>query len=85
MKLIFDLALSMGKISEEYYKDAISLIKEYDLVTSLDFTPDREKFYDAMKSDKKVSNQSIVFVMPKNRKEVEIENNIDKKLILQGI
>lgn len=85
MKLIFDLALSMGKISEEYYKDAISLIKEYDLVTSLDFTPNREKFYDAMKADKKVSNQSIVFVMPKNRKEVEIENNIDKKLILQGI
>ncbi len=85
MKLIFDLALSLGKISEEYYKDAISLIKEYDLVTSLDFTPDKEKFYEAMKSDKKVSNQSIVFVMPKNRKEVEIENNIDKKHILQGI
>ena len=85
MKLIFDLALSLGKISEEYYKDAISLIKEYDLVTSLDFTPDKEKFYEAMKSDKKVSNQSIVFVMPKNRKVVEIENNIDKKHILQGI
>ena len=85
MKLIFDLALSLGKISEEYYKDSIYLIKEYDLVTSLDFTPDKEKFYDAMKSDKKVSNQSIVFVMPKNRKEVEIENNIDKKYILQGI
>ena len=85
MKLIFDLALSMGKISEEYYKDAISLIKEYDLVTSLDYTPDREKFYDAMKSDKKVSNQSIMFVMPKDRKEVGMENKIDKKLILQGI
>ena len=85
MKLIFDLALSLGKISEEYYKDAIYLIKEYDLVTSLDFTPDKEKFYEAMKSDKKVSNQSIVFVMTKNRKEVEIENNIDKKHILQGI
>ena len=85
MKLIFDLALSLGKISDEYYKDAISLIQKYDLVTSLDFKPDKEKFYDAMKSDKKVSNQSIVFVMPKNRKEVEIENNIDKKHILQGI
>ena len=85
MKLIFDLALSLGKISEEYYKDSIYLIKEYDLVTSLDFTPDKEKFYDAMKSDKKISNQSIVFVMPKNRKVVEIENNIDKKYILQGI
>ena len=85
MKLIFDLALSLGKISEEYYKDSIYLIKEYDLVTSLDFTPDKEKFYDSMKSDKKVSNQSIVFVMPTNRKEVEIENNVDKKHILQGI
>lgn len=85
MKLIFDLALSLGKISEEYYKDAISLIQEYDLVTSLNFTPDKEKFYDSMKSDKKVSNQSIVFVMPTNRKEVEIENNVDKKHILQGI
>ena len=85
MKLIFDLALSLGKISEEYYKDSIYLIKEYDLVTSLDFTPDKEKFYDSMKSDKKISNQSIVFVMPTNRKEVEIENNVDKKHILQGI
>lgn len=85
MKLIFDLALSLGKISGEYYKDAISLIQEYDLVTSLDFTPDKENFYDSMKSDKKVSNQSIVFVMPTNRKEVEIENNVDKKHILQGI
>ena len=85
MKLIFDLALSLNKISEDYYNKALSLIDNYNLITHLDFKPNKEEFYEAMKSDKKVSNRFINFVMPINPKEVELMNNVDKKLILQGI
>ena len=38
-----------------------------------------------MQSDKKVSNQSINFVLPTNEYEVKITNNIDKKIILKSI
>lgn len=85
MKLIFDLALEMNKISKDYYNKAIQLLNDYELLTKLDFEPNREEFYSSMKSDKKVSNHTINFVMPTNEKEVEIVNNIDKNLVLKGI
>lgn len=85
MKLIFDLALELNKISKDYYEKSIELIKEYDLITKMDFKPNKEEFYTSMQSDKKVSNQTINFVMPTNEKEVEIMNNIDKNLVLKGI
>jgi 3-dehydroquinate synthase len=85
MKLIFDLALETNSITNEYYQKAIKLLNDYNLITSLDFQPDKEKFYDSMHSDKKVTNKTINFVMPINEKEVKIVNKIDKKIILQGI
>lgn len=85
MKLIFDLALSTEKVRKEYYDKAIKLINDYSLITKLDFEPNKEEFYKSMQSDKKVANQSINFVMPTNEYEVEITNNIDKNIILQGI
>lgn len=85
MKLIFELALSTQKISKEYYEKSIKLINDFNLITELDFKPDKEEFYTSMQSDKKVSNQSINFVLPTSEYEVEITNNIDKNTILQGI
>ncbi len=85
MKLIFELALSLGKIDKAYRDKAVSILNAYNLVTELDFNPDKEIFYNSMLSDKKVSNGGVVFVMPVAPKKVEITNNIDKKLILQGI
>ena len=85
MKLIFDLAKSTNEISEEYYNKALKLITEYALLTELDFNPDKEEFYISMQADKKVSNQSINFVIPTNEHEVKIVNNIDKNIILKGI
>lgn len=85
MKLIFDLALSLNKIDENYYNGAISLLNDYKLITKLDFKPDTEKFYTAMQADKKVCNSSIIFIMPTKPQEVQKENNIDKNLILKGI
>ncbi len=85
MKLIFELAKKLNAVSEEYYNSAITLLKDYELITGLDFKPDKEAFYNAMKSDKKVSDSSINFVMPVDRFKVQIINNIDKNLVLAGI
>ena len=85
MKSIFDLALTTNKIQKEYYNKAIKLISEYNLITELDFTPNKEEFYTSMQSDKKVANQSINFVIPTEEYEVEIINGIDKNIVLQGI
>ncbi len=85
LKLIFDLALNLNKITGEYHNEAIKLLNDYELITKLDFKPDRKEFYEAMKSDKKVKDKNIVFIMPKNKKEAEIYANCDKNLILRGI
>ena len=85
MKIIFDLALNTGSISDEYYNRAINLLKNYNLVTDFHIKLDEELFYDAMRTDKKVSDGNINFVMPVGEKEVGMRNNIDKKRILSGI
>ena len=85
MKIIFDLALETGTINRDYYNRATKLLSDYNLVTDFQIKLDEELFYDAMKSDKKVSDGNINFVMPVGFKEVAFKNNIDKKHILSGI
>lgn len=85
MKLIFELAYNLGKIEKAYRDKAISILNSYNLLTELDFTPDKEQFYKAMHSDKKVTEGEIVFVMPIAQKKAEIIKNIDKNIVLQGI
>ncbi len=85
MKLVFNLAKSLNNISEDYYNEAVSLLNDYELITELDFSPSKNDFFEAMKSDKKVTDKNIIFIMPKARKEVEICDNCDKNLILRGI
>ncbi|MBQ9244973.1 3-dehydroquinate synthase [bacterium] len=85
MKYIFCIAKELNKISIDYYNSAIELINQYGLITDVDFSVDKEKFYSLMKSDKKVSDSNINFVMPNDNFKVSIEHNIDKNLILKGI
>ncbi len=85
MKFIFDLALGLNKISKDYYNEAIKLLNDYELITTLDFKPNKEEFYETMKSDKKVKDKNMVFIMPKSKKEAEILNNCDKNHVLRGI
>lgn len=85
MKLIFDLALKLSFINEDYYERSVDLLRAYGLVTNLDIDVNKEEFYLAMKSDKKVSSGNINFVMPIGEKEVKIMSDIDKKLVLCGI
>ena len=85
IKLIFDLALKLELIQREYYDRAVTLLSDYKLITKLDFEVDKESFYNAMKSDKKVSSGCINFVMPVGEKDVRLINQIDKKMVLCGI
>lgn len=85
LKLIFDLALKLELIQREYYDRAVTLLSDYKLITKLDFEVDKESFYNAMKSDKKVSSGCINFVMPVGEKDVRLINEIDKKMVLCGI
>lgn len=85
MKLIFDLALNLGLIDKSYYDRALKLLTDYNLCINPDITFSKDAFYNAMKSDKKVSSGKINFVMPFSPKEVKIMNDIDKKLVLRGI
>lgn len=85
MYLIFELAKKMNSISDEYYNSSIALLNQYGLMSKVHekFNPD--EFYETMKSDKKVSDSSINFVMPSGNKEVIITSDVDKKLVLSGI
>ncbi|MCD7740400.1 MAG: 3-dehydroquinate synthase [Candidatus Gastranaerophilales bacterium] len=85
MKMVFDLAEKINFISEEYYHSAVNLINDYGLTTKFDLHLCEETFYEAMLSDKKVKDNKINFVMPVDNYEVQIVDNIDKKLFLQGI
>lgn len=85
MYLIFKLAKDKSYITDEYYNSAIKLLDNYSLMSSVKekFNPD--EFYETMKSDKKVSDAAINFVIPTKEFEVEITNNIDKKSVIMGI
>ncbi len=85
MKFVFDLSLRLNLINEKYYQNCINLINKYNLKTELDIKFSKDKFYEAMHSDKKVSGGKINFVLPVIGNKVEIKNNIDKNIVVQGI
>ena len=85
MKLIFDLSKEIKIVDDKYYNEAISLLNDYSLLTKLSDEFEKEEFYNAMKSDKKVADKKINFVMPKGRKKVQLKSNIDKNDVLKGI
>lgn len=85
MYMIFKLAKDSNLITDEYYSEAINLLDDYGLLSSIDDKFNKDEFYETMKSDKKVSDSSINFVLPIDRYSVEIKNNIDKNIIIAGI
>lgn len=85
MRLAFELARGLNIISDEYFSEAVNLIKDYGLLTEADDRFNPEEFYNSMCSDKKVLNGRIKFVLPIQGKEVCIKDNIDKNMVLRGI
>lgn len=83
--MIFALKLAYEKelITQNYKNESVELIKKYNLVTEIpDFNP--EKILEAMKSDKKVKNGQINFVLPTEKLAVECFN-IEPKDILKAL
>lgn len=85
MRAVFDIARVENYISQDYYQKALDLICEYELITETDKHFNENEFYNVMLGDKKVSDNKINFVIPCDEKKVEITNNIDKKLVFEGI
>ena len=81
LQVCFDLSLAMNLIEDEYYDRATDLIKkfEFNLPEHEYFAP--EKLIDAMKFDKKVEAGKIRFVLPTAVGEVQIFDNVDRKIL----
>jgi len=81
MKYAFKLSLNLKLITEEYYKEAISLIDKFNLAPDIDFEFNIDNFISIMKSDKKVVNSKIRLVLPTQRGEVKIFDDIEESEI----
>jgi len=75
------LAVAMGLMNEEEAARVEKLLQKYDLPTSYDIE-DVEAFYETFYLDKKSSDASITFIVPKHIGGVIITDEIDRKLIL---
>lgn len=62
----FDLALKNGLISSGYYNESISLINKYSILKKTP-TLNKTKISEAMKSDKKVKDGKIQFILPSSK------------------
>lgn len=71
IKCALKLALSKNLINGNYYKDALELLKKFELKTEIPENLDRKAIYDAMKSDKKVSDAKIALILPTAPHEVK--------------
>ena len=85
IKLVFELSQKLNLITDDYFDRAIKLLNEYNLLTESNIHFNKDAFYNAIKSDKKVSGGNINFVLPVGEKIVEIRNNIDRNSAIQGI
>ena len=76
IKSAFELSYNLNFISEEYYKSAFKLIDKFNLAQEYKIGLDKDKFIEIMKSDKKVISSKIRLVLPVNKGEVKIFDDI---------
>ncbi len=81
MIMAFNTALARNFIDKNYYTDAIKLINDYGLISADMKNFDKDKIYEGMKSDKKVSHSKIKLVLPINPLEVQIFDDTEEPLI----
>lgn len=85
MIMAFNLARALNKIDKEYFNLAVGLIKGYGLILDDMKNFDKEKIYDGMKSDKKVSDSKIKLVIPVKPFEVQLFDDIEAPLIKDSL
>lgn len=70
MIFAINLAFKRGLITDEYKNEGLELINKYDLVKKMPKF-DNQKLINAMKSDKKVEDGKISFILPSSKSYVE--------------
>ena len=85
MIMAFNAAKSLKLIDEVYFNDTVCLIKDYGLISDDMKNFDKEKMYEAMKSDKKVSHAKIKLVLPVRRFEVQLFDDTEEPLIKDSL
>jgi 3-dehydroquinate synthase len=81
MVMANELACSMGLMSNEEAVEIKFLLEKYDLPVDYEIK-DVEKFYDTFFLDKKSSDSSITFIVPKGIGDVLISDECSKDLVL---
>lgn len=82
LKIAFNLANEKKIISNEDYKEAIELIKQYGIIPEIEKNKFKsEELIEAMYSDKKVKDNKIRYVIPISKSIVKIIDNIEKEFI----
>ena len=84
LKMAFKLAYNKKLIDENYYKKALELIENYDIIPVLNKF-DNEKFYSEMFLDKKATDGKIRFVLPTKEGEVKVFNDISKEEVFEAV
>lgn len=81
LQVCFDLSYALGLIDDEYYEKSTELINlyEFNLPEHPYYKP--EELMNAMKFDKKAQNGTVRFVLPINKGEVKIFDDIDKEVL----
>jgi len=74
-------AVAMGSMSESEAQRVENILQKYDLPVDYKIK-DEESFYETFYLDKKSSDASITFIIPKNIGGVQITDTIDRELIL---
>ena len=85
LQVAFDIAFASGLISDEYYNTASELINIFDFQIPEHEYYSPESIINAMKSDKKVQDGKIKFVLPNGEGKVGLYDNIDKDMLLKII
>lgn len=85
MVMAFQTALKRKFINEDYFNDAVRLISNYGLISGDMKNFDKEKMFNAMKSDKKVSQTKIKLVLPVKPLEVQLFDDTEELLIKDSL
>ncbi|MCX4274966.1 MAG: 3-dehydroquinate synthase [Candidatus Gastranaerophilales bacterium] len=85
MVMAFQTALKRNLINEDYFHDAVQLISNYGLISESMKNFNKEKMFDAMKSDKKVSHSKIKLVLPVKPLEVQLFDDTEAPLIKDSL
>ena len=84
MLMASKLALKLNLIDRNYFVNINSLINKYELVPEMpEF--DKDKFFDAMRLDKKADADKIRFILPDSDFSVKMVTDIDETLVKECI